>query len=997
MTAARPDWADALANALAALSKQGPRPLLTAVSFFTDSYVDESAFIEFLLSIDPNDQALTQLRLTLAFWDHADGRPWLESAPPEAREPRSLGRRAWLVERLGLGAKAAAVIADKVPVYQDRPVVISKVFEPWYTTARLRRSQMYWTDYTDHLRAIRWPAESIVSLDETTTQILERLSDPTQPTARQTKGLVVGYVQSGKTANFTGVIAKAIDSGYRMVIVLTGTIELLRAQTQRRLDMELVGRENVVAGQDLNDPEVLRELDYQQDEDWLAGKFITHGDNLMQSGVAHIQRVTTHGSDYKRLPQGLSRLKFSRVDKAKPLNDPTNLFSTDAYLAVIKKHSSPLRKLIRDLKPLRSAIDDLPILIIDDESDQASVDTTNPAKWRGQDPATRHRTTINKLIAEILQLCPRAQYVGYTATPFANVFIDPDDDSNLFPSNFLLSLHRPPGYMGVADFHDVGKDWGEIERTVATSNELAHVRKLVGDPSTAPERRDQELREAIDSFVLAGAIKLFREANSKSTFKHHTMLVHESVKQRDHRDAADTVRRVWVQGAYRTGGALQRLRGLWERDFSPVCAARSEGQVVPNNFDALKTHIAECVNRIVADGDPVIVVNSDKDIQQNQRRLDFETEPVWRILVGGAQLSRGFTVQGLTVSYFRRRSIQGDTLMQAGRWFGFRGGYRDLVRLYIRRDSQVDLYGAFEALLLDEEAFRDELHQFEGMDDDGLPLLEPWQIPPLVSQHLPWLRPTGRAKMWNAVIDQKGVGGRVSDLYSIPARDNIDDKVHNFNHVAIPLLTAAKGPVELTGFSALVGQISTQHLLRLLSPKEGMRWHRDFTESFSPIMRFFEESANSGKITDWVVVWPLVQKPVGLLSVAGRDMPVVLRTRRLGRTGFVGSDVKHREPLKRLTGWTAGADLEVELARLRTVDAQDRPTTGALLAYLVDDRRRNDQRQPSGDLTDAGAVTILLSYIAPTAAVPKGGAVIRWTVRRSQQKGIAAVSVQGGA
>ena len=109
------------------------------------------------------------------------------------------------------------------------------------------------------------------------------------------------------------------------------------------------------------------------------------------------------------------------------------------------------------------------------------------------------------------------------------------------------------------------------------------------------------------------------------------------------------------------------------------------------------------------DGDPVLIVNSDKDIQDQQKKLDFEADKVWRILVGGTKLSRGFTVEGLTISYFRRKAGQADTLMQAGRWFGFRPGYHDLVRLYIRRDHNVDLYEAFEALLLDEEAFRDEL------------------------------------------------------------------------------------------------------------------------------------------------------------------------------------------------------------------------------------------------------------------------------------------------
>src|SRR5690606_30576208 len=135
--------------------------------------------------------------------------------------------------------------------------------------------------------------------------------------AKQAKGLVVGYVQSGKTANFTGVIAKGIDAGYRLVIVLTGTIELLRAQTQRRLDMELVGQENLLQGLDPEDPKFLKEFDYSNDTDWVEGNFIEHGPALDQPGVPRVRRVTTRGSDYRRLPQGLSRLRFDLHDRSK--------------------------------------------------------------------------------------------------------------------------------------------------------------------------------------------------------------------------------------------------------------------------------------------------------------------------------------------------------------------------------------------------------------------------------------------------------------------------------------------------------------------------------------------------------------------------------------------------------------------------------------------------------------------------------------------------------
>ena len=141
----------------------------------------------------------------------------------------------------------------------------------------------------------KWPASSITTLDQSTDAVVERLTRPDPRRDQADQGPGVGYVQSGKTANFTGVIAKAIDAGYRLVIVLTGTIEILRAQTQRRIDMELMGVENILAGQDPNDPEVAKGLDYQQDEDWLADKFVKHSQAALdQPGVARIRRVTTH-------------------------------------------------------------------------------------------------------------------------------------------------------------------------------------------------------------------------------------------------------------------------------------------------------------------------------------------------------------------------------------------------------------------------------------------------------------------------------------------------------------------------------------------------------------------------------------------------------------------------------------------------------------------------------------------------------------------------------
>lgn len=970
MTETRPAWADALTNVFVALKNQQPTPLGPLLAALAGTSVSDAELAAFVQQADENDSALTQARIALAKWDNQD-----EYLGPDGAttSPHTQERRVAIYASLGISGELATAFTARVEVFEIPAIVISKLFEPWYAAERKLRTSVYWDDYEAYLRDVKnWPATAISSLDETTTEVIERLSRPTRSEAKQTKGLVVGYVQSGKTANFTGVVAKGVDAGYRLIIVLTGTIEILRAQTQRRMDMELMGVENILAGQDPTDPVVAKELDYQQDEEWKAERFVKHGAALTLPGVVEIARVTSHRSDYKRLPQAMTKLKFARKNKQKPLNDEENLFHSGAYVAIIKKNPAPLKKLIQDLKPLKNDLAELPVLIIDDESDQASVDTTNPAKWKKGSPENRKRTTINELITEILGICPRAQYVGYTATPFANVFVDPDDERDLFPADFVLSLHRPPGYMGVQDFHDVGKRWDDEEKTVANSNELAHVRPLVGDVDTDPVGRIEELQEALDAWVLSGAIKKYREANSELRYRHHTMLVHESVKKDDHAVTAADVRSVWSKAKFNSAEGFARLEKLYDDDFLPVMHARAAGAPIPNTFDELKPFIGAALAEITIDGDPVLIVNSDKEIQAQQKKLDFEADKVWRILVGGTQLSRGFTVEGLTISYFRRKAGQADTLMQAGRWFGFRPGYQDLVRLYIRRDSQADLYEAFEALLMDEEAFRAELNQYAGFDDDGMPLLEPRQIPPLVSQHLPWLKPTARNKMWNAVIANKAPTD-IQDLYGLPEAGSEENR-KNFDKVVVPLLAHAtmnvRLPYELDGTTGLeqrarVGLVGAKEFIQLF---DQLTWHPEYEANIKAFKGFIKKATDDQKITDWAVVWtwPNTDGRVFDVPELGGDISIVKRKRRSGRIDFVGSDRKHRAAARPIALGKPVAPLGASATR------------GVILVSVVPDREPDDATAP----VDRKDLVGLISIAVPAKAVPRSD-LIQWTVVNS--------------
>ena len=419
------------------------------------------------------------------------------------------------------------------------------------------------------------------------------------------------------------------------------------------------------------------------------------------------------------------------------------------------------KKLIQDLKPLKNDLDELPVLIIDDESDQASVDTTNPAKWKKGSAENRKRTTINELITEILEICKRAQYVGYTATPFANVFVDPDDERDLFPADFVLSLHRPPGYMGVQEFHDVGKRWDDEEKTVANSNELAHVRPLVGDKDTDPIGRIDELQEALDAWVLSGAIKKFREAKSRTSGLPRITRCSSTSRSR----MTTTRTRPPMSAPSGTWPSSTRPKdSLGSRSSSTTTSCRSWMRAPlahPSrpSFDDLKPYVGAALAQITVDGDPVLIVNSDKEIQAQQKKLDFEADKVWRILVGGTQLSRGSrsrasrspTSAGRPARPTRSckpaagsasgpatRTSSASTSVATRKSTSTRPSRRCS---WMRRRSEPSSAST------------------PGSTRRACRSLEPRQIPPLVSQHLPWLKPTARNKMWNAVIANKATAG----------------------------------------------------------------------------------------------------------------------------------------------------------------------------------------------------------------------------------------------
>lgn len=993
---------DEIGSALRSLEGRAPKPLLPLVNAMLGvgdaPSVEENDLLDILCDPDTNATCRVRFQLLLSNWDGAPAEePWHQNSLPD-----TVLRRSIVLEGLGFSPTAVARINEKFPRVPSAVVIETDEGEwtSWYDQER-RSRDFYWNAYKGKLEGSgRFGPDAIGSLDRATSAVVRRLADPTWENPYQSRGLVVGYVQSGKTANFTGVIAKAIDAGYRLVIVLTGTVDILRQQTQRRLDMELVGEENILGGIDRSDTAKMQETDYWTDQDWKNGKFLKHGlDVTKVDDVPGIRRLTTYHFDYKSLKQGLDTLDFrggyELKDKSRPLYDPENLFRSDVRLVVVKKNVAALRRLVGDLADIRANLGEIPTLIIDDEADQASVNTKRQKKGTQPTPEEKERTAINKQISGLLGTLSRAQYVGYTATPFANVFVDPDDSEDVFPRDFIVSLDRPTGYMGARDFHDLDLD-RDVERTINNSNEKAHVRDLRGSAGTTG--RTRELQRALDTYVLTGAIKVYREKQNLVRFRHHTMLMHESVTKVEHDQLADEVRELWRTSAYDGPAAMKRLRAIYDDDIRPVTdALQSRGlagpeEALPDDFDDLLDDecLEEALRRIREGTSPVVMVNGDSDkdhIRAKQDGLDFEADDVWKILVGGTKLSRGFTVEGLTVTFYSRRTHQADTLMQMGRWFGFRGGYRDLVRLFIAREVQgprnttIDLYAAFEAAVRDEEDFREELRKF-AHGDLGNVQIRPIDVPPMVYQQLPWLRPTSANKMYNAQLVSQGKGGDLKDFSMLPPRASDVNAAH-FELVK-DLVTGATSESDFVYFDVTtersqiyVARHMTIEAGEFLDRFEQFKWA---TAGWAgPQLEFARECVDLGTLTEFVVVVPHLGQ-AQLVEVDGACVPLLRRTRRPDRDGFSGSSRRQRDAVEVI----AGGHNDPEKAHL-AVHAEGAAgklhhlRSGAVLLTFAADRDCGSDYMAGADVKAliaqgprAADIATLVSWALPYWAAPVG-------------------------
>lgn len=585
----------------------------------------------------------------------------------------------------------------------------------------LYRREIKWT-YTDAYEAFLkqegWAAPVVQSLSDTGGRILGHLQDPLSEGSWDRRGLVIGHVQSGKTANYMGVVAKAADAGYKFIIVIAGIHNNLRKQTQERIDEGFIGRSS--------DP-----------------------DNRVSIGVGTFTQQYPHPATLTNVNEDFNKITAAR--SGWKLND----FSKPIIL-VIKKNVSTLKELhkwLSDLNSQNGLIADVPMLMIDDEADNASINTNKP---------DLNPTQTNAWIRQILSLFAKSCYVGYTATPFANIFINPDayDDKardELFPRDFIYSLDAPNTYFGP------DKVFLNEETSTRITKPITDCENYIPEShknGAAIPDLPPSLYGAINQFIVARAIRNYRGQENK----HCSMMINVSrfvSVQKTVRDIISVYEKK-VREAVKANYAMPEdvssknthmaaLRSAFDAEFSDCRITWAEAKSKLNSvFDNLR----------------LFVINSKSDEALDYKKYERDGHGLTAIAVGGLSLSRGLTIEGLCVSYMYRNTKMYDTLMQMGRWFGYRPGYEDLCRVYLSPDS-IDWYGHIA------EKSEELRQQIRRMRQDNL---TPRQFGLYVEAHPDRLLITAANKMRSgtSVAFQQSYSGRLLETYVVPVDSNIN-------------------------------------------------------------------------------------------------------------------------------------------------------------------------------------------------------------------------------
>lgn len=713
------------------------------------------------------------------------GTPLFNTVDDDAAE--SLAKR--FEERLGVTMKIGSVLVERGHL-------------PWLADARARITPYYWDRYRRFLIDRGFPIAVITTLDAETDRILGLMENPSREGPWDRRGMVVGHVQSGKTANYAGLICKAADAGYKLVVIIAGIHNILRNQTQLRIDESFVGRDSA------------RLLSRRDDRFIGVGRF------------DQTRRPVTFTNSVKDFSKAMATGVGLPLQN---LNEPA--------VFVIKKNSTTLKNLLEWLREHSARggarTIDAPMLLIDDEADNASINIRH-----GKGEVSR----INGQIRDLLRLFERSCYVGYTATPFANIFIDPDTDDemlgeDLFPRNFIVSLDPPSNYFGPDRvFLHQSEDF--IRHIDDNEEHLPLRHKIDFKIAALP----QSLIDAIRAYVVGRAIRLARGHAGQ----HSSMLVNASrfmdvqrqLRNEIHSKLQDIKASVRLNGALAPGSALRdpeiaALHQVWQREYHNT------------EFDW------PTIQRRLQDAAaPISVVEVNGRSPGTLNYADHAGTGLSVIAVGGFSLSRGLTLEGLMVSYFLRNSMMYDTLMQMGRWFGYRPAYEDLCRVWMPEEAE----GWYAHIAESIEELRDELRSMEAAS------ATPEEFGLKVRSHPDSLIVTARNKMGSGerVVVNIGLGNRFVET-AILRRDEASLVA---NRAAVRRLAEQ---LAIAG-STLAGaqQVSSGWLLRNVPVDPILDFLAEFRNhegsmltAGDPIRRYIRDRANS-KLASWDILFASV-------------------------------------------------------------------------------------------------------------------------------------------
>lgn len=615
-----------------------------------------------------------------------------------------------------------------IQVLSDGPI------KPWFIDYSKNNSLNRWNAYSMYLQKDKkWNSAVVQQLNKETNLIMDQLFNPQeiQGYAYDIRGMVVGDVQSGKTSNYIGVCSKALDAGYKLIIILAGLHNNLRSQTQARVEEDLLG--------------------YRQYLD---------GNNQCKVGVGKYNKTGVVDKTYTTIDEN------GDFNKTVKKHAPT-LTAEERLVLVVKKNKAVLQSLIDYLKNQPFIKGHYPVLIIDDECDQASINTKKMQSYfkaneqeleEGMSKKERSEinpTAINEKIRELLNLFNQKVYLGYTATPYANIFIDPDapqDDRlgrDLFPRDFIISLATSPNYTGVKTFF----------RDDNNQNYKRHLFKVVTDETDLIERSKRQqpiikglnnsIKRAIYDFLIATAIR--RQRGSED---HNSMLIHVSRFNQNQSDVkclvenyVDTLcRKLKYEESF-----ITEFEEYWHKNFKNS-SKYFLGDKFSDDWEQISNKLLE-----IAKNDEIAICEINGYAKEVLDYINTKSKVV--IAIGGNKLSRGLTLEGLTVSYYLRGTNTYDTLMQMGRWFGYRKPYLDVCRIYTTQS----LMDSFEVVSMAEEELRDLITYMSSIG------AKPKDFSLRVQKH-PSLKPTSQNKMRGIQSIRYSLSGARQQLTALDKR-----------------------------------------------------------------------------------------------------------------------------------------------------------------------------------------------------------------------------------